>query len=104
MIPHLEISEYYDWIDAAKLLQDEDEIWLMNIAAFGNPVNKETSKLRTRWFNNLKNKFLMSIGVNPFKVDPRKIERYQRMVQRRRKAWKKRQSEKKHGNSKSDSS
>jgi hypothetical protein len=72
----------------------------MSIAAFGNPVNRETSNERERQHQKIKNKQLLIFGINPFKTPEieRMIERNTKAVQKQREAWLKI-----HGNNKNNS-
>lgn len=65
LIDDLEVSEENDWKAAARAMEINRELSLMNIAIFGQPADKKAKKAREGVFQKKKNEQLSIFGINP---------------------------------------
>lgn len=69
------MSEYSDWMAAAKAKKIDTKLMLMNIAGFAQPGRKKEISKRQRTFDQQKNEQLLLLGENPFEVDKELIQK-----------------------------
>ncbi len=75
-------EDYEDWEAAAKALDIQQELKLINIAIWAQPTTKQNKNSRTSEFNKLKNEQLLLLCENPYKRDENLIQQTKKMLKK----------------------
>lgn len=75
-------DDYEDWEAAAKALDIQKELKLINIAMWAHPTTKQNKSARTNEFNKLKNEQLLLLCENPYKRDENLIKQTKKLLKK----------------------
>ncbi len=84
-IYQMSTDEYEDWEAAAKALDIQKELDLINIAMWAQPTTKQNKSSRINEFNKLKNEQLLLLGENPYKRDDNLIQQTKNLLKKGKK-------------------
>jgi len=78
IIHELELSEFYDWLDASRALDIDRKMIAMNISLYGHMKDGD----RNAEFNRLKNERSILLGDNPHEVSQEGINRTHELLKK----------------------